>query len=159
MRADSVGICDYRLNVYPLTLPTLRERRDDIPLLAKHLVDRLSRTLRKPIDTIPPHVMRALESYDWPGNVRELENILQRGIIGSSDGVLALNDVWLASDREDQPSADLQTLADIERAHIIRILWTTSWRIEGGVGAARVLGVNPSTLRSRMRKLGIKRPH
>ena len=85
----------YRLNVFPLTVPSLRDRREDIPLLVQHLVERHSRTLRKPIDTVPPAVMQAFEAYDWPGNIRELENVVQRAIILSRGGTLDLKDAWL----------------------------------------------------------------
>jgi transcriptional regulator with GAF, ATPase, and Fis domain len=146
----------YRLNVFPITVPTLRERREDIPQLVTHLVARLSRAFNKRIDTIPPYVMQTLETYDWPGNVRELENLLQRAIILSPGSTLALGDAWMPAGQTVQDTA--VTLVEVERRHIRTVLDTTRWRIEGSGGAAQLLGLKPSTLRSRMLKLGIARP-
>ena len=149
----------YRLNVFPVTLPALRERRDDIPMLVRHLLSRLGRVLQKRIDVIPPPAMRALESYDWPGNVRELENVLQRAMILSAGGVLALTDPWQpATEASPTYSTGNSTLIEVERRHIVRVLEGCRWRIEGTGGSAQVLGLKPSTLRSRMLKLGIARP-
>jgi len=147
----------YRLNVFPITMPSLRQRREDIPSLVQHFVARLGRTLRRPIDEIPAEVMAAFQTHDWPGNVRELENVLQRAIIMSRGGVLTTRDVWLPSIDEDTPS-DSATLVEVERRHISRVLNGVRWRIEGTGGAAHLLGMKPSTLRSRMLKLGIARP-
>ena len=148
----------YRLNVFPMTLPSLRDRTGDMPALVEHLVQRLSRALRKRIDTIPPSVIRMLESHDWPGNIRELENVLQRAIILSPTPTLALSEAWMpASPQAAAPTG--VTLAEIELRHIRHILEGVGWRIEGAGGAARLLGLKPSTLRSRMLKLGIVRPH
>jgi transcriptional regulator with GAF, ATPase, and Fis domain len=147
----------YRLNVFPITLPTLRDRREDIPALVRHLVEHLSRMLRKRIDTIPQNVMQTLEAYDWPGNIRELENVLQRAIILSPSTTLALGDAWMPSPQAPSMAGGV-TLIEIERRHIRNVLDTTRWRIEGGGGAAQLLGLKPSTLRSRMLKLGIARP-
>jgi formate hydrogenlyase transcriptional activator len=147
----------YRLNVFPITVPPLREHRDDIPALVTHLVRRLSRSLRKPIDNVPPYVMQMLEQYDWPGNVRELENVLQRAIILSPGSTLTLGEGWMPPVQPAPPVANT-TLVEMERRHIRMILDTTRWRIEGGGGAAQLLGLKPSTLRSRMLKLGIARP-
>jgi chemotaxis protein methyltransferase CheR len=145
----------YRLNVFPITLPSLRERREDIPLLASHLAARFASTLRKPV-TLPPEVLQRLQEFDWPGNIRELENVMQRAIIMSTDGVLTTRDVTLARMQPRGASGGL-TLEDVERDHILRMLGQTLWRIEGPGGAARLLGLKASTLRSRMRKLGIRR--
>lgn len=146
----------YRLNVFPITLPSLRERREDIPLLAQHLANRAARALPKAIKPIPDSVARALQQYDWPGNIRELENVIQRAIIVSRDGVISMNDISLSAAKA--PVATMgTTLEEIERNHIQRMLNTTLWRIEGRRGAAELLGLKPSTLRSRLRKLGIKR--
>jgi transcriptional regulator with GAF, ATPase, and Fis domain len=147
----------YRLNVFPITMPSLRDRREDIPALVRHLVKNLSRTLHKPIETIPASVMQTLERYDWPGNIRELENVLQRAIILSPGTTLTLGDAWMPA-LQPRQAAELVTLADVERRHIQGILETVRWRIEGSGGAAKLLGMNPSTLRSRMAKLGIERP-
>jgi transcriptional regulator with GAF, ATPase, and Fis domain len=146
----------YRLNVFPITLPSLRERREDIPLLAQHLANRFARAMPKPLKPIPDSVSRALQQYDWPGNIRELENVIQRAIILSSDGVISINDISLSSAKPATASVGT-TLEEIERNHIQRMLSTTLWRIEGRRGAAELLGLKPSTLRSRLRKLGIRR--
>jgi transcriptional regulator with GAF, ATPase, and Fis domain len=146
----------YRLNVFPITLPSLRERREDIPLLAQHLANRFARAMPKAIKPIPDSVARALQQYDWPGNIRELENVIQRAIILSPDGVISMNDISLSAAKA--PTASVgTTLEEIERNHIQRMLNTTLWRIEGRRGAAELLGLKPSTLRSRLRKLGIRR--
>jgi transcriptional regulator with GAF, ATPase, and Fis domain len=145
----------YRLNVFPITLPSLRERREDIPLLAQHLANRFARAMPKPVKPILDSVARALQQYDWPGNIRELENVIQRAIILSPDGAISINDISLSSAK---PTATMgTTLEEVERNHIQRMLSTTLWRIEGRRGAAELLGLKPSTLRSRLRKLGIRR--
>jgi transcriptional regulator with GAF, ATPase, and Fis domain len=146
----------YRLNVFPITLPSLRERRDDIPLLAQHLASRFARAMPKAIKPIPDSVARALQQYDWPGNIRELENVIQRAIILSPDGVISVNDLSLTSAKPASIPVGT-TLEEVERNHIQRMLTTTMWRIEGRRGAAELLGLKPSTLRSRLRKLGIRR--
>ena len=146
----------YRLNVFPITLPALRERREDIPLLAQHLADRYGRAMGKPVKPISDAVARSLQHYDWPGNIRELENVIQRAIILSPNGVIAARDISLSSVKPIQPSTGT-TLEEVERSHIQRTLNTTLWRIEGRRGAAELLGLRPSTLRSRLRKLGITR--
>jgi transcriptional regulator with GAF, ATPase, and Fis domain len=150
----------YRLNVFPLTLPALRERREDLPALVNHLVDRLSREIGKPISRIRPDTLRALEQHDWPGNSRELENVLQQAIIMSRDGTLELPGIApaMAELPEAMPLRDeSRALVDVERDHIRRVLITTEGRIEGVSGAAAVLGLRPSTLRSLMRRLGVER--
>ncbi len=147
----------YRLNVFPITLPALRQRREDIPALVAYLVERLGTALRRRIDTIPDDVMAAFQAYDWPGNVRELENVLQRAIILSRNGVLTARDVWMPKPSVDDRAESL-ALEDVERRHIVRVLNGVHWRIEGATGGAQLLGLKPSTLRSRMLKLGIARP-
>jgi formate hydrogenlyase transcriptional activator len=146
----------YRLNVFPITLPTLRERRSDIPLLVEHLVKRYASAFGKRIESIPSDVMEVLESYDWPGNIRELENVIQRAIILTGGPTFSLGEAWLPP-IERLPVGEPITLLEIERRHILGVLQTSSWRIEGERGAARILGMKPSTLRSRMAKLGIAR--
>jgi transcriptional regulator with GAF, ATPase, and Fis domain len=146
----------YRLNVFPITLPSLRERREDIPLLAAHLAARFARTLRKPVTEIPQPVLDRLQEYDWPGNIRELENVIQRAIIMSTNGVLSTREINLARTQPAQAGGGT-TLEEVEREHILHVLGQTSWRIEGTRGASRLLGLKPSTLRSRLRKLGIRR--
>jgi transcriptional regulator with GAF, ATPase, and Fis domain len=147
----------YRLNVFPITLPPLRQHREDIPALVRHLVQRLAAALRKPIANIPDDVMAALTAYDWPGNIRELENVLQRAIILSRGDTLTTVDIGVPT-FEGMPAPESATLAEVERRHILRVLTGARWRIEGSGGAAQVLGLKPSTLRSRMMKLGIARP-
>ena len=147
----------YRLNVFPITLPSLRDRREDIPLLATHIAARFGRLLRKPVKPIPQPVMRRLGEYDWPGNIREMENVIQRAIISSPDGEVSLNDISLSAARPASAQNGGTTLEAVEREHILHILAMTSWRIEGARGAAQLLGLKPSTLRSRLRKLGIQR--
>jgi transcriptional regulator with GAF, ATPase, and Fis domain len=147
----------YRLNVFPITMPSLRDRREDIPLLAWHFVRRYARAFGRRIDTIPQNVLHTLQSYDWPGNIRELENVIQRAVIVSSSGSLDVREVWiprLTSDVDDSTTA----LVDIERRHITHVLDLCQWRIEGIGGAANLLALKSSTLRSRMAKLGIVRP-
>ena len=128
----------YRLNVFPITLPSLRDRRSDIPLLVRYLVS-AGPGPRKRIEVIPPEVMRMLETYDWPGNVRELENVLQRAIILSHGTTLSLSEAWLPA-REPMPIGEGVTLLEVERRHIVHVLNASCWRIEGSGGAAAVLG-------------------
>lgn len=146
----------YRLNVFPITIPPLRSRREDIAPLVRYAVARLSRALSKPIDTIPADVMRMLERSDWPGNVRELENVLQRAIILSPGTTLTLEEAWIRA--METPDVGGMTLEEMQRHHIRSVLNDTHWRIEGRGGAAQLLGLKPSTLRSRMLRLGIARP-
>ena len=151
----------YRLNVFPITLPALRERPEDIPLLAAHFLDRFSRQLRKTVEPISKSVMRVLQEHHWTGNIRELENVIQRAIILSSGGAISINDVCLSSLIDPcgtiASTSGETTLQSVERDHILRVLASTSWRIEGPRGAARALGLKPSTLRSRLQKLSIRR--
>ena len=150
----------YRLNVFPITLPPLRDRREDLPALVHHLCDRLGRRLGRPITRIAGGTLPALERYDWPGNIRELENVLQQAIILSHDGVLDLAD-YIGPPNGFESVAPvgngLQSLVDVERDYIRRVLDRAQWRIEGRAGAADVLGLRPSTLRTRMQKLGLVR--
>jgi transcriptional regulator with GAF, ATPase, and Fis domain len=153
----------YRLNVFPISLPPLRERVGDIQMLTAHFVAQLSKRHGKPIHTIPPAVALELESHDWPGNVRELEHVIERAIITSTDGTLRLAEPLIHAGVERaavEGAAEVSAtrLTDVERQHIQRILTGTAWRIEGREGAASALGLHPSTLRSRMLKLGIRRP-
>src|SRR5262249_11319843 len=147
----------YRLNVFPITVLSLQQRRQDLPHLVRYLVERLAESLRRRIDTIPDDAMRVLESHDWPGNVRELQNVLLRAIIGSRDGVLNIQESWQPSVGA-RESGERATLLEVERRHITRVLGGVRWRIEGRDGAAQILGMKASTLRSRMQRLGIVRP-
>jgi len=146
----------YRLNVFPITMPPLRDRQCDVPRLAEYLIPRLARKHQRRIDTIPSAVFERLAVHDWPGNVRELENVLERAIITTPDSTLDLVDV-LSPDTAEAFASPTNLMVDVERTHILRMLHASQWRIEGPSGAARVLGLKPSTLRSRMRRLGVTR--
>jgi formate hydrogenlyase transcriptional activator len=147
----------YRLSVFPITMPPLRERHGDIPVLVERLVTRLTERHHREIDVIPTLLLDQLCAYEWPGNVRELENVLERAVITTADRVLRLAEPLSPQTIETGPVAGTVMLVDVERAHITRILQARGWRIEGLRGAAAALGLKPSTLRSRMRKLGIHR--
>ena len=147
----------YRLNVFPITVPPLRQRMEDLPVLVDHFVRMFSKKVGKPITSISPQVMRPLQGYSWPGNIRELCNLIERAVVSSEGTVLRWTDTLETTLREDHPSADHKTLEQVDREYIIRILERAGWRIEGPTGAARVLGLNPSTLRTRMIRLGIQR--
>ncbi|MBT8341185.1 MAG: sigma 54-interacting transcriptional regulator [Desulfatitalea sp.] len=146
----------YRLNIFPITIPPLRDRLDDIPLLVNFYIDRISRRLGKDINVVPAGVMEALRQYHWPGNVRELGNVLERAVINSSGPKLRLVDE-LKTRRKDTPIPD-QTLEHVERHHIRRVLEQTGWKVSGKNSAAEILGLDRSTLRARMRKLNIHKP-
>jgi len=170
----------YRLNVVPLRVPALRERLSDIPLLTTFFVQRFAKKMGKNITQISPELFQRLASYSWPGNIRELQNVIERAVILSPGHSLALADelrsapAMPASPRPAvvqpaTPSGHLlpspsaahpppESLEEVERRHIEAVLRQTNWMIEGERGAARTLNLNPSTLRSRMQKLGIKRP-
>jgi formate hydrogenlyase transcriptional activator len=148
----------YRLNVFPIHVPPLRERPDDIPVLVQHFVQQATRRLRKTIDSIPPETMGALIRYRWPGNIRELENVIERAVILSSGPVLRLSPRDLKSRITPGQNPDRhQTLEEVERNHIVKTLKDTSWVLSGPSGAAARLGLNRSTLYFRMKKLGIAR--
>ncbi|MFO7970385.1 MAG: sigma 54-interacting transcriptional regulator [Desulfobacterales bacterium] len=146
----------YRLNVFPITMPPLRDRIDDIPPLVNFYVDSISKRLGKVIEKIPSNVMDALRQYHWPGNVRELENVLERAVINSSGPKLRLVDE-LKKPHKDTTRAD-KTLENVEREYIIRVLEQTQWKVSGENSAAEILGLDRSTLRARMRKLNIRKP-
>jgi formate hydrogenlyase transcriptional activator len=145
----------YRLGVFPISLPPLRERRDDIPLLAGYFVRKLSRQMNKSIDQIPNEVMDILRSYHWPGNIRELQNFVERSVLVSQDRVLSPRTAELKALLHASQSAPTQTLVDAERAHIMGILKETNWVVGGRNGAAARLGLPRTTLITRMQKLGI----
>jgi formate hydrogenlyase transcriptional activator len=146
----------YRLNVFPITVPPLRQRKEDIPLMVQAFIERYSRKMGKQITSIQKETLRALQDYPWPGNVRELESIIERAVILCPGPVLHLADKLEVS----SPlfSSTVRTLEEAERNQIFKILSETRWRIDGNDGAAAILGLNPSTLRARMHKLGIVRP-
>ena len=146
----------YRLNVFPITVPPLRQRQEDIPILVQAFTERYARKLGKQITSIQKETMKALQDYPWPGNIRELESIIERAVILCSGPVLHLADKLEIS--SPPLSSTMRTLEETERNQILKILSDTRWRIEGKDGAAAILGLHPSTLRARMHKLGILRP-
>jgi formate hydrogenlyase transcriptional activator len=146
----------YRLNVFPITVPPLRQRQEDIPILVQAFTERYARKLGKQITSIQKETMKALQDYPWPGNIRELESIIERAVILCSGPVLHLADKLEIS--SPPLSSTMRTLEETDRNQILKILSDTRWRIEGKDGAAAILGLHPSTLRARMHKLGILRP-
>jgi formate hydrogenlyase transcriptional activator len=142
----------YRLNVFPINLPPLREREGDIPLLTSHFVRKFAQRLGRMIDCIPEDVMEALESHDWPGNIRELQNFIERAVIVTTGTVLRPR---LAQLQMQTVSTEVRTLADAERAHIVATLRETKWVVGGRSGAAARLGLPRTTLIARMQRLGL----
>jgi transcriptional regulator with GAF, ATPase, and Fis domain len=149
----------FRLNVFPLKIPPLRERKKDIPHLVNHFVKKYCARFRKKIDVVPKKIMNALQAYHWPGNVRELKNVIERAVILTHGNYLRIDAIGEFSVKEFEENAGKVKLLDVERLHILRILDETSWVIEGKSGAATLLDIHPATLRSRLQKHGIKRPH
>lgn len=168
----------YRLNVFPVPIPPLRDRRDDIPKLVLHFVEVFSRRMGRRIEQIPCKTMNAFSSYDWPGNVRELQNLVERAVIRSDNGVLpnplstsqASMGSVLKVEGDSRPIEEsgttieprampepMDSLEDIQRQHILRVLERTGWVISGPNGAGTILNLHPSTLRSLMKRLGIRR--
>jgi transcriptional regulator with GAF, ATPase, and Fis domain len=148
----------YRLKVFPIEVPPLRERREDIPLLVWYFVTRKRTTLGRNVTRIPDKAMTALQRYDWPGNIRELENVIERALILSPGDSLVLDERTFAVPAKARGESGVWSLEDVERAHILKVLGDCGWRIAGRGNAAERLGMNRSTLRSRMEKLGIERP-
>jgi len=166
----------YRLNVFPIQIPALRERSEDIPLLVRYFVQRFSRSLNKEVEYIPTDAMEALSNYSWPGNIRELENLLERAVILSPGKELRVplselksatlaaaagadsSSSFTSSTSSTSLTSSISTLEEAERQHILRALKQTQWRIAGPKGAAVLLGMKRTTLQARMRKLGIRRP-
>jgi transcriptional regulator with GAF, ATPase, and Fis domain len=149
----------YRLNVFPVKSPALRERKDDIPLLVKHFCKKHEGKIGKSVHTVTDSVMEALMAYDWPGNIRELENIIERALILSKDGVLDYGE-WLpvhTATATGTAKSGATKLEDVEKEHITAVLKQTNWRVSGEKGAAKILGLNATTLEARMKKLGIVR--
>jgi len=144
----------YRLNIFPITVPPLRQRSEDIPILVNSFVNIFCKKLGKHIKVIPSKTMKILQSYSWPGNIRELQNTIERAVITSQDEKLRVDIPTLPH----LGGTDDRTLAEIEQEHILRTLEKVHWRIEGPNGGAQRLGLKPSTLRDRMNKYGIKRP-
>jgi formate hydrogenlyase transcriptional activator len=159
----------YRLNVFPIVSPSLRERKEDIPVLVTHFCKKYSIKLGRKVDVVAKPVLDALIAYDWPGNVRELENIIERGLIVSTSNILQAGD-WLPihTNRSSttptvgqtevlMESTSKMSLENLERQHIIGVLNTVNWKIRGEDGAARILQLNATTLEARMKKLGISK--
>ncbi|MDD2769448.1 MAG: sigma 54-interacting transcriptional regulator [Methylococcus sp.] len=147
----------YRLNVFPIEIPPLRERQSDIPLLARFFLARYTQKFGKRIEDLAPAALEQLKTYAWPGNVRELENVIERAVILSPGPLLEI--APLQAPRADTASGGVLELASVERDHILRVLKETRGVISGPRGAAAMLGLNPNTLRSRMQKLGIAKAH
>jgi len=145
----------YRLNVFPIRLPPLRERREDIPALVWAIIRKRQRVLQRHITSVPTEVLEALQRYSWPGNIRELENVIERALIHTSSSTLTLLEGSLEA--PDVQTEVGTTLMSVERAHIEEVLQDCRWRINGIGNAAERLGLHPNTLRFRMKKLGIVR--
>lgn len=146
----------YRLNVFPIQSPPLRERKEDIPLLVKHFCNKYESKFGKKITSIPAKVISTLSAYNWPGNIRELENIIERALILSPGNTLELGD-WIPKESNASAAAVQPKLRDMEKEHILQVLQQTGWKISGENGAAKILGLNATTLEARMKKMGITR--
>jgi PAS domain S-box-containing protein len=156
----------YRLNVFPVTMPPLRQRKEDIPLLVNHFVSKFNNKIGKKIETVSTNTLNLLQDYSWPGNVRELESVIERAVIISTGISLQVLERFETFQKTDELAVGVagetaggavKALVDMERDHIFQVLLKTAWRVEGKNGAAVLLGINPSTLRARMRKFGIVR--
>jgi formate hydrogenlyase transcriptional activator len=156
----------YRLNVFPVTIPPLRDRPEDIPLLVRFFAQRFARRMKKPIESIPAKTSATLARYHWPGNVRELENVIERAVILSRGTELevplgelrvAPEDVPAPAPPKSQAASGASTLQSVERDHILQVLEETRWLVAGPAGAAAKLGMKRTTLQAKMRKLGISR--
>jgi formate hydrogenlyase transcriptional activator len=157
----------YRLHVFPVSIPPLRERRQDIRLLAQHFLKQAATKLKRPKMTFHPRSLERLAQYNWPGNIRELQSVIERAVILTQSMVIDIDERFLppvnslgppSLGASMLPSTPGTTIVDFERHHILSVLEKTAWRIYGARGAAQQLGLNPETLRSRLRKLGITRP-
>ncbi len=146
----------YRLNVFPVLMPPLRKRKEDIPILVNYFIQKLEHKTGKKIESVPQKVMDKFVKYSWPGNVRELENILERAMVISSGKTLVVGN-WLTRSTPETTEDEIISLKDNERDHIQKALQQTDWRVSGDHGAARLLNVNPHTLFSKIKKLNIKR--
>ena len=145
----------YRLHVFPLSVPPLRERREDIAILVRHFVDEYARRMNRRIETIPSHVIEALIRYSWPGNVRELQNFIERSVILSPGSILRSPIAELKEAPVQTPSSELSTLEEMERQHVLRAIRKSNWVLGGPNGAAARLGMKRTTLAYRIRKLNI----
>jgi DNA-binding NtrC family response regulator len=153
------------LNVFPITLAPLRERKSDVPLLAAHFVERACKEFKKPLALLSPEALATLKAYDWPGNVRELQNVVERAVITARGGPVSF-ELPLTTGRQDPehgatPVAHVRTEEEVrkaERANLEATLNKTRWKVYGRGGAAEMLGIKPGTLAARMKKLGLRRP-
>jgi PAS domain S-box-containing protein len=145
----------YRLNVFPITIPPLRERTDDIPLLVWNFIRQFEKRMGKRIESVPKRSLAALQRYPWPGNARELRNVVEHAMIVSPGKTLVVNPSTPVAAKR---SSEKQSLQEVERQHILRVLEESGWRVAGKNGAAKILGLKPTTLEARMKKLGITRP-
>jgi transcriptional regulator with GAF, ATPase, and Fis domain len=161
----------YRLNVFPIEVPPLRKRREDIAMLASAFIHKFAQRMGRKIEPLSEDMVLRLKAYDWPGNIRELQSIIERAVITARDGRLGLDHALPqtvptrpafvsapAIEERENRIHTLRELQDLERANLIAALNTARWRVSGKDGAARLLGMNPSTLNSRLKALGIKRP-
>ena len=139
-------------------MPPLRQRIEDIPVLVNHFVDKFNKKIGKKIESVSKNTMSVFQDYHWPGNVRELESVIERAVIISQGNALQVLDRFDTLRKPEQSgNGEVKPLVDLEHDHILQVLQKTGWRIEGEKGAAVLLGLNPSTLRARMRKYGIVR--
>jgi transcriptional regulator with GAF, ATPase, and Fis domain len=148
----------FRLNVFPILVPPLRERNDDVPLLVKHFVDKFNKSYGKNIKYISDDAMRKLKQYDWPGNIRELENLVERASILSTSATLIIPGFESSTQKEISISDKDLSLAAVQRNHILQVLERCNWKVSGSKGASGLLNLKPSTLRDKMSKLGLKKP-
>jgi RNA polymerase sigma factor (sigma-70 family) len=147
----------YRLNVFPITLPPLRDRLDDIPVLARHFIEQCSRKLGRPPARLTPSAIEALQHYSWPGNIRELEHIIERAILINREDAIHSVALPAVTPKREPPKPDQYTLGDMERHHIIQVLKQCRGKVAGQGGAAELLKMHSSTLNSRIKKLGIQK--
>ncbi len=147
----------YRLHVFPIEVPPLRDRPQDVPLLVRHFIERNRLEFKRPCQDIDEASLQKLVEYDWPGNIRKLKNIIERAMILSNSALLTIDDAFFPSHSPGQENGPSTKLKDLERLRIQQALKVCEWRIDGPLGAAKQLGLNPSILRSRLKKLGIKR--
>jgi len=148
----------YRLKVFPVTVPPLRDRVEDIPLLVRHFAQKFAQRMKKRIETIPSEAMQALQAYEWRGNVRELENFIERAVILTQGQALFVSLAELKRSPGHVVNSGTTTLEQAEREHILKALRESEWIIGGPAGAAAKLGMKRTTLQSKMQKLGISRP-
>ena len=148
----------FRLNVFPITIPPLRQRIDDIPLLVNHFLDKYCIKYQKNIKSLPKSTLQQMKIYQWPGNVRELENVIERAVITSSHNKIIFPNFDITKPGElEERNTGISSLVEAQSTHIIKALNLCNWKISGKDGAAIMLDIRPSTLRDRMKKFGIKR--